>query len=65
MDREGLIDLLNKKSIRFKLTEHKEAIKQADIIVFLVAHNEFKDLEIIEDKIILKHLTLITHIAEA
>ena len=23
MDREGLIDLLNKKSIRFKLTEHK------------------------------------------
>ena len=37
----------------FKLTEHKEAIKQADIIVFLVAHNEFKDLEIIEDKIIL------------
>ena len=37
----------------FKLTEYKEAIKQADIIVFLVAHNEFKDLEIIEDKIIL------------
>ena len=23
MDREGLIDLLNKKSIRFKLAEHK------------------------------------------
>ena len=37
----------------FKLTEHNEAVKKADILVFLVAHDEFKDLEIIEDKIIL------------
>ena len=30
----------------FKLTNHKEAVKKADIIVFLVAHKEFKNLEI-------------------
>ncbi len=30
----------------FKLTNYKEAVEKADIIVFLVAHNEFKTLEI-------------------
>ncbi len=30
----------------FKLTDYKVAIEKADIIVFLVAHNEFKDLVI-------------------
>ena len=37
----------------FKLTNYKEAVEQADIIVFLVAHNEFKELAIAENKIVL------------
>lgn len=37
----------------FKLTHYKEAYKKADIVVFLVAHNEFKELPKQEDKIIL------------
>ncbi|UII81571.1 UDP-N-acetyl-D-mannosamine dehydrogenase [Flagellimonas sp. CMM7] len=30
----------------FKLTDYKEATKRADIIVFLVAHNEFKTINV-------------------
>jgi UDP-N-acetyl-D-mannosaminuronic acid dehydrogenase len=37
----------------FKLTHYKEAIDKADIIVFLVAHNEFKDIKVNHKKIIL------------
>jgi UDP-N-acetyl-D-mannosaminuronic acid dehydrogenase len=37
----------------FKLTDYKEAVEKADIIVFLVAHNEFKNLTIPYDKIVL------------
>ena len=37
----------------YKLTDYNEAAVKADIIVFLVAHNEFKALKIKEDKIIL------------
>ncbi len=37
----------------FKLTDYREAIKKADIIVFLVAHDEFKALPKIEDKIVM------------
>ena len=37
----------------FKLTDFKEAVEKADIIVFLVAHNEFKNLTIPADKIVL------------
>ena len=37
----------------FKLTYYKEAYEKADIVVFLVAHNEFKTLEYNDDKIIL------------
>ncbi|TWI19953.1 UDP-N-acetyl-D-mannosamine dehydrogenase [Sphingobacterium siyangense] len=37
----------------FKLTDYHEAIAKADIIVFLVAHNEFKTLEIPEEKVVL------------
>lgn len=37
----------------FKLTNYKEAVEKADIIVFLVAHNEFKDLPFSEDKVVL------------
>lgn len=37
----------------FELTNYEEAICKADIIVFLVAHNEFKILEINRDKLIL------------
>ena len=37
----------------YKLTDYKEAINKADIIVFLVAHKEFENLQIDEKKIIL------------
>ena len=37
----------------FKLTNHKEAVQKADIIVFLVAHKEFKTLQLAENKVVL------------
>lgn len=37
----------------FRLTEYNEAYKNADIVAFLVAHNEFKTLKKIKNKIIL------------
>ncbi len=37
----------------FKLTDYKKAYKEADIIVFLVSHKEFKTLDYKEEKIIL------------
>ena len=37
----------------FKLTDYKEAVEKADIIVLLVAHNEFKNIEFPLDKVIL------------
>lgn len=37
----------------FKITEYKEAVKKADIIAFLVAHKEFKNLEIESHKVVL------------
>jgi UDP-N-acetyl-D-mannosaminuronic acid dehydrogenase len=37
----------------FKLTDYKEAYEKADIITFLVAHSQFKELGWREDKIIL------------
>lgn len=37
----------------FKLTDYKEAAEKADIIVFLVAHNEFKALRINTSKTVL------------
>lgn len=43
---------INSHSV-FKLTNYKEAIEKSDIIVFLVAHNEFKDLDIETEKVVL------------
>ena len=37
----------------YKLTDYKEAINKADIIVFLVAHKEFLNLDIPDEKILL------------
>ena len=37
----------------YKLTDFEEAYKKADIIAFLVAHNQFKDLQISSEKIVL------------
>ena len=37
----------------FKLTDYKEAYEKADIVAFLVAHSQFKDLPWRDDKIIL------------
>ena len=39
----------------FKLTNYKEASEKADIIVFLVAHNEFKELKFNANKIVLDY----------
>jgi UDP-N-acetyl-D-mannosaminuronic acid dehydrogenase len=37
----------------FKLTDYQTAAEEADIIVFLVAHDEFKTLELSSDKVML------------
>jgi UDP-N-acetyl-D-mannosaminuronic acid dehydrogenase len=37
----------------FKLASTEDAIEKSDIIVFLVAHNEFKNIRISEEKIVL------------
>ncbi|MBZ9629075.1 UDP-N-acetyl-D-mannosamine dehydrogenase [Psychroflexus sp. CAK1W] len=37
----------------FKITPYQEAVKKADIIAFLVAHKEFNDVQLSEDKVIL------------
>ncbi len=37
----------------FKLTNYKEAYEKADIVVMLVAHNQFKELPWSDDKVIL------------
>ena len=37
----------------YKLTDYKKAFKKADIVVFLVAHKEFVNLQIDESKLIL------------
>jgi UDP-N-acetyl-D-mannosaminuronic acid dehydrogenase len=37
----------------FKLTNHKEAVSKADIIVFLVNHDQFKTLQISKNKVVL------------
>jgi UDP-N-acetyl-D-mannosaminuronic acid dehydrogenase len=37
----------------FKLTNYKEAIKKADIILYLVAHEEFKKLVVAQDKVVI------------
>ena len=37
----------------FKLTTTHEAVEKSDIIVFLVAHDEFKNIKISKDKVIL------------
>ena len=37
----------------FKLTNYNDAIKKADIIVILVAHNEFKTLKFPKEKLVI------------
>ena len=37
----------------YKLTDYKKAIEKADIVVFLVAHKEFRNLKISNDKIVI------------
>ncbi len=37
----------------FIISNYKEAVRKADIIVFLVAHNEFKNIDIFVNKIVL------------
>jgi UDP-N-acetyl-D-mannosaminuronic acid dehydrogenase len=37
----------------FKITNYKVAVANADILVFLVAHDEFKNLQLARDKIIM------------
>ena len=37
----------------YKLTDYKKAIKKADIVAYLVAHDEFKNLDLLDDKLVL------------
>ena len=37
----------------YKLTDYKKAVEEADILAFLVAHDEFKTLDIKSNQIIL------------
>lgn len=37
----------------FKITNYKEAVEKADIVVFLVAHDEFKTLKLDSNKVVL------------
>ncbi|AKX51875.1 UDP-N-acetyl-D-mannosamine dehydrogenase [Thiopseudomonas alkaliphila] len=37
----------------YKLTSIEEAVEQADIIAFLVAHDDFKQMKVSEDKVVL------------
>jgi UDP-N-acetyl-D-mannosaminuronic acid dehydrogenase len=46
---------------KFKLTNYKIAVKKADIIVFLVAHKEFRNLEFTEDKVVLDFCGIINY----
>ena len=43
-DREAVITVMK---------TYKDAIQKSDIIVFLVAHNEFREIEISSEKIVL------------
>lgn len=44
----------------YKLTDYKDAYEKADIVAFLVAHDEFKELQVVNDKINLDFCGLIT-----
>ncbi len=37
----------------FKLTDYKEAAEKADIVAFLVAHDEFKNIDVVKGKIVM------------
>ena len=55
-ERFAIVINQDKKEIKLpylKLTEYKEAINKADIVVFLVAHREFLGLKIKGEKIIM------------
>jgi len=43
----------------YKLTNYKEAIEKADIIAFLVGHDEFKDLKPTKNKVVLNFCGII------
>lgn len=46
----------------FKLIDYKVAVEEADIIVFLVAHEEFKALELSLDKVVLDFCGIINKV---
>lgn len=48
----------------FKLTDYKEAYEKADIVAFLVAHNEFKTLPWTDNKIILDFCGIFKRVGE-
>jgi len=53
-DEEYYIVEPNIKSHKvFKLTDYREALEKADIVVYLVAHDEFKKINIYNNKIVL------------
>jgi UDP-N-acetyl-D-mannosaminuronic acid dehydrogenase len=42
----------------FEIVDYKEAIENADIVVFLVSHKEFQDIEIDQTKEVLSFCKL-------
>ncbi len=50
-----------KSSDEFNLINIEEAIKEADIVVFLVAHDEFKNISILDNKEILDFCGITNH----
>ena len=47
MEYTGIANILNDESHKeFEIVDYKDAMEQADIVTFLVAHKEFKNLDI-------------------
>jgi UDP-N-acetyl-D-mannosaminuronic acid dehydrogenase len=60
LEKDGLSVLMVEPNLQtdsnYKLTGIQEAVEKSDIIVFLVAHKEFRDLKINSDKQILNYV---------
>ena len=52
-ERHLIVEPNIKSHTLYKLTNYKEAIDEADIIVFLVAHKEFNEFMFLENKVVL------------
>ena len=53
VDKNSNVEPNIKEHNLFKLTNYNEAFEKADIIAFLVAHDEFKELNNMGNKVVL------------